>query len=177
MNKRSFATRKVYNRRPSRPASNKKPSTTVRSLRKNANMLIIWGLVVINVILIGSLIQKIFSPFGPLPSRVDVPNQDAVSVEILNGCGAHGIANVFSEVLREKQYDVVSVGNADTFDYERCVLIDRGRVDRKKIEKVASLLGVSRDRILQIESQTSQSDVTLILGADYSSLKAYRQRR
>jgi len=140
-------------------------------------MFIIWGLVVLNVILIGSLIQKIFSPFGPLPSRVDVINADTISIEILNGCGAHGVANVFSEVLREKQYDVVSVGNAETFDYERSVIIDRGRTDRKKVEKIASILGVSRDRILQIESQTSQSDVTLIIGSDYTGLKAYRQRR
>ena len=48
-----------------------------------------------------------------------------IEVEILNGCGEPGIAAKFSEFLRVKRVDVVRSENADNFDYENTVLIQR----------------------------------------------------
>jgi hypothetical protein len=175
VNKRSFATRKVYTKRPVRQAAAKKSGLGAGFLKKNAKTVLIWGLVVINVVLLGSLAKKILQPFSP-GVNIKEQTKNAATVQVLNGCGAKGVANVFADALREKRYDVVAVGNADTFDYEKSVLINRGRVENKEVEKIASVLGVSKDRILNIESQTSQSDVDLIIGSDYQNLRAFRNK-
>ncbi len=177
MNKRSFATRKVYARRPAPIKSAKKSGSAAGLVKKNLKTIMIWGLVVINVVLLGSLARKILQPFGGPGGHIDQPVANATTVQVLNGCGAQGVANVFADALRQKRYDVVGVGNADTFDYETSVLINRGRVESREVEKIASILGVPKDRILVIESQTSQSDVELIIGADYRDLRAFRRTR
>ena len=48
-----------------------------------------------------------------------------IQIEILNGCGTPGIAAKFSQFLREKRVDVVRSENADHFEYEKTILIQR----------------------------------------------------
>ena len=63
-----------------------------------------------------------------------------IQVEILNGCGTPGIAAKFSELLRDKRVDVVRSENADHFEYEKTVLIQRNeKIDAMK--HVAQVLG------------------------------------
>lgn len=176
MNKRSFATRKVFTKKPARQSSGKKNGFKIGTLSRQWRQLLVWGMVVLNVVLLGSLAKQLLRP-GGIGGRIKDPVQNSTTIEVANGCGVSGIANTFAEALRSKNYDVVGVGNADSFDYETSVVIDRGRIDRDEVEKIASLLGVSKDRILRIENQTAQSDVEFIIGADYKSLRAFRKKR
>ncbi|HNW58464.1 MAG TPA: LytR C-terminal domain-containing protein [bacterium] len=173
MSKRSFVSRKVYARRPASQKPARSSSTGAGFFKKGGKNILIWGLLVINVVLIASLLKKIVLPSGTPTTIVD---SSTTSVAVLNGCGAKGVANVFADALREKHYNVVAVGNADTFDYEKSVLINRGQVENKEVERIASIVGVSRDRILVIESKTAQSDVELVIGTDYKDLRAYRKK-
>lgn len=175
MNKRSFATRKVYSKRPAASKSQKKSILDSGVIKKSSKTVLIWGLLVINIILVASLIRKIIIPANLREAAI--VDGTSTSVQVLNGCGATGAANVFAEILRENRYNVVAVGNADSFDYEKSVVINRGQIEDKEVEKIASIVGVGKDRILKIESQTSQSDVDLIVGADYQKLRAFRKRR
>lgn len=176
MNKRSFATRKVFTKKPARQGNGKKSGFKIGALSRQWRQLLVWGMVVLNVVLLGSLAKQLLRP-GGITGGINHPTQNTTTIEVANGCGTAGIANTFAEALRSKNYDVVGVGNADSFDYETSVLIDRGRIDRDEVEKIASLLGVSKDRILRIENQTAQSDVEFIIGADYKSLRAFRKKR
>ena len=42
-------------------------------------------------------------------------------IEILNGCGEAGIANLFTKFLRSEGYDVIEIKNADNFKYKETV--------------------------------------------------------
>ena len=48
-----------------------------------------------------------------------------IQIEILNGCGEPGIAAKFSDLLRNIRVDVVRSENADHFDYDKTILIQR----------------------------------------------------
>ncbi|HNY92972.1 MAG TPA: LytR C-terminal domain-containing protein [bacterium] len=174
MNKRSFTTRKVYARKPASTKTGKKSVIDTGAIKKGSKTILIWGLLVINVILVASLVKKIIIPSGG--TGTSIVDSSTTSVSVLNGCGVKGVALVFADALREKQYNVVNTGNAETFDYEKSVLINRGQISNREVEKIAALVGVSRDRILTIESKTSQSDVDLIIGSDYKDLRAYKKK-
>jgi len=174
VNKRSFTTRKVYARKPAGTKTGKKSVIDAGAIKKGSKTILIWGLLVINIILVASLVKKIIIPSGG--TETSIVDGSATSVSVLNGCGVKGVALIFADALREKHYNVVHTGNAETFDYEKSVLINRGQISNREVEKIASLVGVSRDRILTIESKTSQSDVDLIIGSDYKDLRAYKKR-
>lgn len=177
MNKRNFSTRRVYDKRPLRPSAPRRSKQGLGSLKKHLNMLLVWVLVVVNVGLIVFLVRRIFVSGNPLQSEVNIVAEDAMTVEVLNGCGIKKVANIFAEILQKKGYDVVNIENAESFDYEESVVLDRGKRDRRQVEKMCGLLGVAKDRILRIDSPTTQCDVTFIIGADYKQLKSYRNLR
>jgi hypothetical protein len=165
-----------YQKRPgTKPQQTNKPGFQFGGIKKKFGNAFVWSLVLINVILIASLLQKL------LNNRIGVQNdyieENSLSVVVQNGCGEKGVGVVFSDFLKTKKYDVVSVGNADSFDYERSVLIDPGKKSHKEVEVLAKSLGISSDQILPIQNQNSPGDVTLIIGRDYRSLSSYRKTR
>ncbi len=94
--------------------------------------------------------------------------RDIIRVEVLNGCGEPGVAEKVTDWLRDKGFDIVYYGNADSFGYEETLLFDRsGRPEFAR--DVGSVLGCERierkfDRLLLL-------DVTVIVGKDWQTLK------
>ena len=99
-----------------------------------------------------------------------------IEVEILNGCGEPGVAARFSEFLRDKRVDVVRSENADNFDYENTILIQRNentdglkyvadvlKFDTKNLEKVKILIDADSD-----------VDITLIIGKDFNTINTVK---
>ena len=86
-----------------------------------------------------------------------------IRVEVRNGSGTAGAAERVTELLRRRGFDVVDFGNADRFDHERTVVLDRvGRPDYAR-EVAAAFQGVP------IESTPDSSlylDVTVRIGRD-----------
>ncbi len=169
MNKRVYSTRRSYERRPARRGGG------TNALGKLLNRVFVWALVVVNVALIVFLLRKIFVSSNAIPTTISPSQEPIMTVEVLNGCGTSGVANTFSEYLKKKNYDVVRVDNADSFDYEKSVILDRGKQPRRMIEQLCKVMGISKERILLIESTSCPSDATLIIGSDYKSLKAFRK--
>ena len=96
-----------------------------------------------------------------------------IKVEVLNGCGEKGIAAKISDFLRTEHIDVVRSENADNFDYEMTVLIQRS-YDFTNLKTVAAALDFdinNEDRVITQPSSTADVDLTLILGKDYRSVK------
>ena len=97
---------------------------------------------------------------------------EKITVEILNGCGAKGIADQFSKYLLEKGHDVIQKGNAQNFDYLHSEVITRNS-NITAANNIANLLGISENQISSKSDRTLQCDVTLILGKDFKDLKSF----
>lgn len=94
---------------------------------------------------------------------------DVIQLEVLNGCGISGIANRFTDGLREFGFDVVETGNYDHFDVTNTFVISRnGQIENAY--RVADALGISHEQVLREQAPEFYLDVTLIIGSDYQSL-------
>ncbi len=99
-----------------------------------------------------------------------------IKVEVLNGCGEKGIASKISDFLRTEHIDVVRSENADNFDYEKTILIQRS-YDFSNLKTVAKALDFDVNNEEQVITQPSSKadvDLTLILGKDYRSVKSIK---
>ncbi len=87
-----------------------------------------------------------------------------VRVEVLNAGGKRGVARGAMELLRRDGFDVVYFGNADTFDQDSSVVLDRvGHLDLARA--VANALGI---RIVRSEPDPNlYLDVTVRLGSEW----------
>ena len=99
-----------------------------------------------------------------------------IQIEILNGCGTPGIAAKFSQFLREKRVDVVRSENADHFEYEKTILIQRTE-NLNGMRHVAEALKFdikNPDQVFTSVDPNLDVDLTLIIGKDYNSISAIK---
>ena len=95
-----------------------------------------------------------------------------IEVEVLNGCGISGLAQQFTDYLRDKHLDVVRTENADNFHYDKTIVILR-HDQFEKVAQVAKLLDISpRDsiRVFVDPDGSLLTDVTIIIGSDYLNI-------
>ena len=86
-----------------------------------------------------------------------------IRVQVLNGCGVAGAGAAMASVLRRAGgIDVVEIGNADDFDFESSVVIDR-RGERTSALRVARALG---DAPVVLQRSDGCCEVTVIVGYD-----------
>ena len=120
------------------------------------------------------------------PSMPDTPNLATeiyksnplldIQVEILNGCGTPGIAAKFSELLRDKRVDVVRSENADHFEYEKTILIQRNE-NINGMKHVAQVLGFNienSEKVITSIDPNLDVDLTLIIGKDFPSIPSIK---
>jgi len=110
-------------------------------------------------------------------SRVDEATQKVqkfsyITVEVLNGCGVTGLAQKFTNYLRQQGFDVVYTGNADHMDYESTHIIQRS-AQAEKDESLLKALELEEGRLIKDAQSTPHVDYTIILGKDYNQLDVY----
>jgi hypothetical protein len=148
-----------------------------KSLKERFLTFSIWGLGLINITLIASILSEFFvSPTEP-PLTPNVFDKKVITVEVLNACGVQGLANDISQYLRNHNFDVVNIGNYKNFDVERTLLLDRVSYSRKYAKKVAKELGVADTQVVEQRDKSLELDVTVIVGRDYKTLKVYEAIR
>jgi len=100
------------------------------------------------------------------------------TVEVLNGTTVNGLAGRTAEILRGFGYDIISIGNADHFGYERTLIIDRTGME----SMARNFAGIIRCNNINFEtpawenpefeltmhSYEFRSDFTLIIGRDFN---------
>lgn len=96
----------------------------------------------------------------------------SVSVEVLNGTHANGLAAQAGTVLESFGYEVVTVANANHNEYERTLVISR-RGDQEEAQQVAMVIDCAEDLAQWADLgedilQQSSVDVTVILGRDFN---------
>ena len=66
------------------------------------------------------------TPVKPSPKVTAIPTpkvlKDELKIKVLNGTGTKGQANELKDLLKEKGYQEILTGNADSFDYEQTEL-------------------------------------------------------
>lgn len=92
-----------------------------------------------------------------------------IQVEVLNGCGAVGVAEKFTDYLRKEKFDVVQMGNYISFDIDNSLVIDRTG-NRANAEKVAASLGIDNKNVIMQKNDDSFLDVSVVIGKDYKRL-------
>lgn len=91
-----------------------------------------------------------------------------IQVEVLNACGAAGLADKFTDLLRSKKFDVVRTGNFSSFDIDNSFVIDR--VGNKKFAfTLADSIGISKSNVIQQFNKNYYLDVTLVIGKDFNN--------
>ena len=92
------------------------------------------------------------------------PGTERITVDVRNAGGVDGMARTATDRLRGAGFDVVGIGNADRFDQEESVVIDRvGRLDAAT--DVARALGIEN-----VRSEPDPNlfvDVTVRLGSKW----------
>ncbi len=90
-------------------------------------------------------------------------------MEVRNGCGTDGVARQVGRYLRAIGFDVMTVDNAESFNYPETLVIDRvGNPEYAR--RVAEALG-TRNQIQQIIPDPFRIEqVTVIVGRDYKRL-------
>lgn len=126
----------------------------------------------------GGLIKDIVrQTLTALTRQLDHSGSDKIiTVEVLNGTTAVGLAGRTAELIRGFGYDVINIGNADRNDYERTQIIDRFN-HPEEADTFAEIIRCEiiireksgEDYALQgtLQSFEYKADFTLILGRDY----------
>lgn len=97
--------------------------------------------------------------------RGQAPPGRRIRVEVLNAAGRKNIARDATELLRDRGYDVVYFGNADRFDREASVVLDRvGRLETARL--VADALGIRNVR--SAPDSNLYLDASVLLGQDWN---------
>ena len=73
----------------------------------------------LSIVLIIIGVYYIKTTYNTEPNQASIQNQLSKSgyvraeIEVLNGCGESGVANLFTKFLRAEEYDVIEIKNAD----------------------------------------------------------------
>jgi hypothetical protein len=96
-----------------------------------------------------------------------------VQIEVLNGCGAPGIADKFTAFLRRKGFDVVKTGNYESYNVPKTLVIDRKGKDRAAA-KIGEALGLKKSEVISEIHDLYMVDATVVLGKDFRLLSSWR---
>ncbi len=103
-----------------------------------------------------------------IESEIRTTNKPAeiIQAEVLNGCGVSGLADRFTDFLRDNNVDIVKTGNYVKFDVEETMVIDRIG-NKANALFVAELLNVKEGNAFTNINNDYFVDVTIIIGRDY----------
>ncbi|HEX9887080.1 MAG TPA: LytR C-terminal domain-containing protein [Longimicrobiales bacterium] len=102
---------------------------------------------------------------GRVEAEIGAPPGVRVRVEVLNGGGREGMARAATDRLRNRGFDVVDWGNADAFDRDSSVVLDRlGQPELART--VADVLGIRQ--VLAEPDSNLYLDVSVVLGRDWA---------
>ncbi len=88
-------------------------------------------------------------------------------VEVLNGTGRGGLAHAARRALLARGVDVVSVGNADRFDYASSFVVVRHAGSGAR----ALARAIGCERVVEQIDEDALEDAEVILGADWRRLR------
>jgi hypothetical protein len=101
----------------------------------------------------------------PAPPENFKPNTG--QIQVLNGSGRPGQADVFRTHLIERGFDVIEFGNARSWNYDHTLVLARTLSDTIARD-LARVLGTRR--VVHLQHPASLVEATVIIGKDYKEL-------
>ncbi len=150
-------------------------SSEKKSFNNTAINALIFLLAIVVIYLGYSFIIKITDQnrYNKAGDEMEAP-ADIVQLEVMNGCGASGVADRVTDYLRQKGCDVVNSGNYKSFDVEKTLVVDRAGNYANAL-KIAKMLGVAKkETIIRQLNDEYFLDVSVIIGKDYYSLEPFK---
>ena len=89
-------------------------------------------------------------------------------VELLNGNGRIQATRSVAEALIRSGFRIVRTDNADSFDFEKTIVVAQGRSRQRAAEEVARILAVS-EVLLELDTPSGVVDISIIVGQDIDS--------
>jgi hypothetical protein len=129
---------------------------------------------VVVLVLVYALATRLLAPEAN-PVRTANPAGllgDIVQVEVLNGCGAPGVAAAATRFLRAHHFDVVASGNYVDFAQPHSLVIDRVG-NREAALGVAAILGIDEAYIREEIGPDFFVDASVVIGRDYETLRPF----
>jgi hypothetical protein len=140
-----------------------------RTKHRSTNLFLNISILILSILILFlgySLLSKL-NVFGE-NSEIDniVKHKKDMQIEVLNGCGVDGVADMFTDYLRTKNFDVVNTGNYRSYNIDNSIVIDRtGNIINA--EYLAEVIGIDNRQVIQQKNKNYFLDVTLIIGKDY----------
>ncbi len=97
--------------------------------------------------------------------RPFVPNTG--QIQVLNGCGKSGAAELFRNYLSDLGFDVIEFGNAEMWNYERTLVVAR-TASATIAEDLAKALRTKN--LVHLVDSSAMVDATVFVGKDYEEL-------
>jgi anionic cell wall polymer biosynthesis LytR-Cps2A-Psr (LCP) family protein len=117
----------------------------------------------------GELARDVVSQTAKALGAEDVGTMQktAVTIELLNGSGEKGLANTAATLFESYGYQVVSVGNAPSFDYAKTVMYDNDG-DKTTFQQVANVINCKNFGDATALPGLRKANITVILGKDFN---------
>lgn len=128
--------------------------------------------IVVGLLAYGFLQRTVFRPrVDATIERTDmyVKAGEHIQVNVVNACGATGMASKFTEFLRARKFDVPEYSTA-TVKEPYSKVIDRVG-DPLSAQKVAYALGIAPERIETEIDSSLYLRATVVIGEDYKGLR------
>ncbi|MFP4015509.1 MAG: LCP family protein [Halanaerobiales bacterium] len=87
-------------------------------------------------------------------------------VAIKNGNGVNGQASIISDEMEKYGFEVISVGNADNYDYQKTLIIYYDKNMEEIVKDIQAVVGGKVELLELDEEETVEEDVQIIIGAD-----------
>ena len=96
-----------------------------------------------------------------------------LQIEVLNGCGIKGIADLYTNFLRQNGYDVIDYKNAENFNFDKTtILIHKNNINPAHLKE---LMKIDLFYIKNLIDEDKFFDLTIIIGKDYKNLESYNE--
>jgi hypothetical protein len=125
---------------------------------------------IVKFVLLGGSILAVILIVNSLffAERAPSVNEAVIVVEVRNGCGVSGLGDRVADRLKSEGFDVIFVGNAEDFDFDETMVVDRSGEWTKAREVAGALGGLP---VVQQVSAGTFVDATVVVGEDFKDFK------
>lgn len=94
-----------------------------------------------------------------------IPNTG--QIQVLNGCGKSGAAELFRNYLTDRGFDIIEFGNAGSWNYAHTIVVAR-TANEPVARDLAKVLDT--DNLIHLFDPMAMVDATVFIGKDYEEL-------
>jgi len=117
---------------------------------------------------VGQLMEQIIPQDASVADQLNQVKQEAARVLVLNGTSDTQLTERTVRFLQAQGFQIYAYGNADRFDYAKTVLIDYSGNKNATVTALAKIFRVGPENIRRMSNVQSDSDIRIILGADWT---------